>query len=48
MTNVNVAAQEVLSLLSVISKLYGRVLIQRVRLELNVQLWRSNVNLGRV
>ena len=35
--------------MSVVGKLYGRVLmIKRVRVELNVQLRRSNVGLGRV
>ena len=35
-----------ISLLSVVDTLYGRVLIRRVRQELNVQYRRGNVGLG--
>ena len=37
-----------INLLTVVGKLYGRVLFKRVMAELNVQYGRSNVGLGRV
>ena len=37
-----------ISLLSVIGKLYGRVLIKRVKAETECAIWRSNVGLGKV
>ena len=49
MTNVNVATLEVfISLLSVVGKLFGRVLIKRVRAGAECAIGRSNVGLGRV